>query len=202
MATHHPAQVSANGSAEFDPPESPHYVPLEWHQDVDNFDDDDAIAAEGDDWTYRICPVRGEADQVIGYRISGGDFESGDNVFGSSLIDGKPGERTLARAKAVADVDYAARYREADVLLNDALGGWEDDEGPRVHRNEHGYLVFRIDEPVDEIEVVTTLRDHSADYDPDARRVTVCLRTILPWVSGYGDALEALRHIVRRAQKA
>jgi hypothetical protein len=51
--------------------------------------------------------------------VVGGDDESGDE-FGSSLIGGEVGERTLAEAKTAAQADYGARYREADQVL-DAL---------------------------------------------------------------------------------
>ncbi|WP_158019429.1 hypothetical protein [Mycolicibacter sinensis] len=155
------------------------------------------MEAKGDDWTYRICPVRGNGDHILGYLVSGSDYESGAE-FGSSLIDGEPGELTLQGAKALAETDYADRYREAEGFLAGALEHWDGDNGPRYRRNEHGNILFQTDEPVDEVEVVATLKDFFDDYDPDAGRVTVCLRTILSWNDGCVDVLEELRGIVSK----
>lgn len=104
-------------------PVSPHYAALEWEPDTDYLDGDDGLAAEGDDWRYTIHPVHGADDEVIGYRVSGGDYESGSE-FGSSLVGGKIGELTLVEAKAAAARDYASRYREAEGFLDGLLDDW------------------------------------------------------------------------------
>ena len=186
------------GIAAIETPVSPYYRPLMWDQDFDNYDDDDAIAAQGDDWTYRSCPVRGDDDEVIGYRVSGGDWESGDE-FGSSLIGGDLGELTLAKAKAAALAHYASRYLEADQFLDDLLGDYEDDDGRRTRRNDQGRIVCRVDLPgVDEVEVVATLGDCRDGYDPNNRRVTLCLRTILACNGDRSLALDQLGRIIGR----
>ncbi|KGI66853.1 hypothetical protein EU78_04510 [Mycolicibacterium rufum] len=177
-------------------PLSPHYAPLQWESDADNLDDEDALAAASEDWTYRIAPIRGKGDHIIGYRVSGGDYESGDE-FGSALVGGEVGELTLDRAKAVADANYAARFREAEGFLDGLLADWDDDDGPRTRRNEHGRLVCRIGESgLDEVEVVATLRDYGDGYDADGRSYSVCLRTLLSYSSN-GDR-EGLVDEVRR----
>lgn len=177
-------------------PVSPHYAPLQWEPDTDNLDDHGALAAASEDWTYRIAPVRGNSDDIIGYRVSGGDYESGDE-FGSALVGREIGELTLDKAKAVADVDYASRFREAEGFLDGLLADWDDDDGPRTRRNEQGRLVCRIGEPgLNEVEVVATLRDYGDGYDADGLSVSVCLRTLLSYSSN-GDC-EALVDEVRR----
>jgi hypothetical protein len=170
-----------------------------WNEDPNNFDNDDAIAAEGHDWTYHICPVRGENDEVIGYQVAGGDFESGDHHFGSSLVDGEPGELTLQKAKASAQANYASRYLEADKFLDGLLGDWEDDDGLRTRWNELGRIMCRVDElEIGEVEVVATLQDYGDGYNAGNCRVTVCLRTILSWESDPGGLLDELHQIIRR----
>lgn len=155
---------------------APH-APLEWGDG----DDDDEITAQSDDWRYTITAVRGD-DTIIGYHISGGDIESGDD-FGSVQIDGHRGERTLEDAKAAAQADYAERYGEADQFLDDLLSYQEDDDGnPLAQRNGDGQLMLRIDEfGIQEVEVVATLRDYGDGYDVASRTVSVCLRTVLAY---------------------
>lgn len=100
-----------------DTPMAANYRPLEWSSDQNSLDAEQCLVAHGDDWTYRISPILGWDDEVIGYRIAGGDIESGEEGLGSSLIGGEPGELSLAKARAVAETNYAARYREAEVSL-------------------------------------------------------------------------------------
>lgn len=177
-------------------PVSPFYAPLRWDPDADNFDDDDALAANGEDWTYRIAPVRGKDDDIIGYRVSGGDYESSDE-FGSALVGGEIGELTLDKAKAAADAGYASRFREAEGFLDGLLSDWDDDDGPRIRRNEHGRIVCQIDEPgLDEVEIVATLRDYGDGYDANGRTVSVCLRTLLSY--SYNGDRDGLLDEVRR----
>ncbi|MBX9918561.1 MAG: hypothetical protein K2Y33_01830 [Mycolicibacterium frederiksbergense] len=160
-------------------PVSPHYSPLEWLNDEWNMDYEDAIAATGDDWTYQIWPVHSDSGSVMGYRVHGGDPESGCDL-GSALIDGERGEVNLEDAKATAQTDYASRYCEAEDFLNRVLGVASDDDGPLAHYNEQGRIVCRVDVPgMDEVEVVATLKDEFDDFDPDNRTVTVCLRTLM-----------------------
>lgn len=190
----------ATGKSEAATPVSPHYRPLEWGYDADDVDDEDAIAAQGEDWTYRVRPVRGADDEIIGYRISGGDIESGDHDFGSALIGGEIGELTLSGARGAAQADYAARYLEAEAFLGGLLLDWEDDDGPRTRVDEHGRFLCRVDESaVGEVEVVATLRDFGDRYDARDRRVTLCLRTILSYTGGYGDMLEDVGNLIRRS---
>ncbi|WP_197379983.1 hypothetical protein [Mycolicibacterium mengxianglii] len=178
-----------------DAPVSSNYAPLEWGEG----DDVDELSAWSDDWTYSITAVRRDDDTIIGYRISGGDVESGDD-FGSSLIDGERGERTLEEAKAAAQADYSGRYREADQFLDDLLGDWEDDGNPMTRRNDQGRIVCRVDEPgIDEVEVVSTLVDYGDGYDAKSRIVSVCLRTLLSF-SHNGDSyglVDDIHRIIR-----
>jgi hypothetical protein len=182
-----------------DQPISPHYAPLEWDRDTDYLDGDDCIEAQGDDWRYTISPVRGNNDEVIGFQVSGGDYETGDE-FGSSLIGGRVGEPTLIKAKAAAAEDYASRYREAEQFLDDLLDDWDDDDDrPRTRRNDRGRIVCRVDEPgIEEVEVVATLRDYDG-YNPGGRSVALSLRAILRY-SYNGDRdglLDELRRLIR-----
>jgi len=187
-------------SAVGDTPVSPYYAPLEWDQDADYLDGDDGLAAESDDWRYAIHPVHGKNDETIGYRVSGGDSESGAE-FGSSLIGGKVGELTLDRAKDAAAADYASRYCEAEHFLHGLLDDWDDDDGPRTRRSDQGRIVCRVDESgVEEVEVVATLRDYGDHYDVGSRTVALSLRTILGY-SDNGDReglLDWLRSLIRR----
>jgi hypothetical protein len=182
-------------------PVSPYYAPLWWQPDADNLDDDRSVAAQGEDWTYRIDPIRGEGDEIIGYRISGGDYESGAE-FGSARIDGEIGELTMAKAMVAADADYASRYLEAEGFLDGLLDDWDDDddEGPRTWRNAQGRIVCRVDEPgLDEVEVVATLQDYGDGYDATDRIVAVCLRTLLSYsYTGDRDALlDEIHRLIR-----
>lgn len=179
-----------------DAPVSSNYAPLDWGED----DDIDELSAWSDDWTYSITAVRRDDDAIIGYRISGGDIESGDDL-GSLLIEGERGERTLEEAKASAQADYAGRYREADQFLDDLLGDWEDDDGnPMTRRTDQGRIVCRVNEPgIDEVEVVSTLVDYGDGYDAKSRIVSVCLRTLLSF-SHHGDPgglVDDIHRIVR-----
>lgn len=177
-------------------PVSPHYAPLQWEPDADNLDDDGALAAQSEDWTYRIVPVRGGDDDIIGYRVSGGDYESGDE-FGSALVGGEIGEPTLEKAKLAADANYASRFREAEEFLDQLLGDWNDDEGQRTRRNERGRILYQVDEAgLDGVEVVATLRDYGDGYDADDRTVSVCLRTLLS--HSYNGDRDALVNEIRR----
>jgi hypothetical protein len=133
---------------------------------------------------------------IVGYRVSGGDYESGDE-FGSALIGGEIGESTLDKAKFAAEADYASRYREAEGFLDGLLADWDDDDGPRTRRNEKGRIECQIDEPgLEKVEVVATLRDYGDCYDANERSVSVCLRTLLSHSSN-GDR-EALVDEIRR----
>lgn len=190
----------AQGSA----PTSPHYGPLEWGPDADYLDGDDGIAAEGEDWRYTIHPVRGMDDEVIGYRVSGGDCETGSE-FGSALVGGSVGELTVVEAKMAAANDYASRYCEAEGFLDGLLDDWEDDDGPLSRRNPQGRIVCRVDEPgLKEVEVVATLQDYGDEYDAADQRVTVSLRTILGYNhNGDRDALlDEVRGLIRRQPRA
>lgn len=183
-------------------PVSPHYRQLQWVAD-DRDTDDDGLIAEGDDWTYSIGPVRQGADEVIGYRVSGGNNESGTTKFGSSLVGGMPGELTLEKAKAVAQQDYSSRYLEADRFLDGLLCDLADDDGPRTRRNDRGRIMCRIDDPgIDEVEVVSTLEDYGDGYDAVNRRVTICLRTLMICNSDPGVLLEVVDHILRRQARS
>jgi hypothetical protein len=161
------------------------YSRLVWDDDSESLAEDDVLKAQGDDWTYEISPICGVDGDVRGYRVSGGDVDSGD-AFGSSMIDGEIGELTLAEAKAVAETNYAARYLEAEVLLESL-----------IERDDQGKLVCRVDEPgLDKVEVVATLRDEGDFYDGRGH-VTVCLRTILSCGGDRSVLLDELRRIIR-----
>lgn len=99
-----------------DAPVAANYSPLQWDADRDSLEEDEALTAQGDDWRYEISPICGDFGEVLGYRVSGGDIDSGDQ-FGSSLINGEIGELTVAQAKAFAEANYADRYLEAEGLL-------------------------------------------------------------------------------------
>lgn len=180
-------------------PASPYYAPLEWNPDSDYLDADDGLAADGEDWRYTIEPIRDEDGHIVGYRVHGGDIDSGDEL-GSLKIDGQSGELTLEAAMAAANENYLDRYLEAETFLDDLLDGWEDEDGVLVRRNERGRLVCRVAEPgVEEVEVVATLRDYGEEYDADSRSVALCLRTILSF-SNNGDRealVDDLRRIIR-----
>lgn len=199
-------EIALNGATLTEPdnnemPVSPCYSPLEWDDDTSNLDVGDAIAAQSDDWQYNIWPVTGEGDEIIGYRVSGGDYESGSDL-GSSLIDGAPGELTLDAAKSTAQAHYASRYCEAEEFLNGLLDGLEDDDGPLTRHNEQGRSMCRVDPPgIDEVEVVATLRDEHDDYDVHDRQVTVCLRTLLSCNGDGAQLLEVIDFIIRRELK-
>lgn len=187
-----------HGSATMVTPVSPHYAPLEWDGDAVDPDEDDGIVAQGADWRYAIHPVCGTDGVVIGYRVWGGDYESGEE-FGSSLIGGEPGELTIVNAKAAASADYRSRYLEAEHFLDNLLDDWNDDDGPRTRRNDQGRIVCRVDEPgITEVEVVATLRDYDG-YDASGRIVAVSLKTILSFTYN-GDRnslLDELRRLIR-----
>jgi hypothetical protein len=143
--------------------------------------------------------VRGNNDEIIGFQVSGGDYESGAD-FGSKLIGGRIGELTLVKAKAAAAEDYASRYREAEQFLDELLDNWDDDDRPRTRRTDRGCLLCRVDEPsIEEVEVVATLRDCDS-YDVGGRSIALSLRTILSY-SYNGDReglLDELRRLIRR----
>ena len=161
------------------------YSQLVWDSDAESLEEGDVLKAQGDDWTYEISPIYGDDGEVRGYRVSGGDIDSGD-TFGSSMIDGEFGELTLAKAKTAAEAHYAARYLEAEALL----------EG-LAERDERGKLVCQVDESgVNKVEVVSTLRDEGDYYDVRGR-VTICLRTILSCGGDRGVLLDELRRIIR-----
>lgn len=192
-------EKNINGAIEIEEPVSPHYGQLRWHIDEWNSDDEDAIVAETDDWSYHVWAVRGDDETVIGYRVDGGDNESGDE-FGSLVIEGQAAEAALDEAKTAAQANYAFRYREAEGFLDELLDDFVDDSGPRTHRNEQGRIICRVDDlSVDEVEVVATLRDYFDDYDPPARRVTVCLRTVLSCGGDRSLLLEVVTDLVREA---
>jgi len=187
-----------HGRAARESPVSPHDAPLEWEPDTDYLDGDDGLAAEGDDWRYTIHPVHGTDDEVIGYRVSGGDYESGSE-FGSALVGGKVGELTLVEAKAAAAKDYASRYCEAEGFLDGLLDDWEDDDGPLTRQNDQGHLVCRVDLPgLEEVEVVATLRDYDG-YSSSGQRVSLSLRTILSYSynGDPGGLLDQVRRLIR-----
>ena len=164
---------------------APNYSQLVWGGDLESLDEDDVLKAQGDDWTYEISPICGDGGEVRGYRVSGGDIDSGD-AFGSSMIGGEIGELTLAKAKTAAEAHYAARYLEVEALLAGLVG-----------RDDQGKLVCQVDEPgVDKVEVVASLRDE-ADYYDGRGRVTVCLRTILSCGGDRGVLLDELHRIIR-----
>jgi hypothetical protein len=198
----HGQAVTSERLAASNPPISPHYAPLEWDRDVDHLDGDDSIEARGDDWQYTISPVCGSDQEVIGFRVSGGDYETGDE-FGSSLIGGRVGELTLAKAKAAADADYASRYREAEQFLDDLLDDWDDDDyRPRTRRNDSGRIVCRVDSPdVEEVEVVATLGD--SKYNVGGLSLALSLRTILSYTySGDRDGLlDEMHRLIRIATR-
>lgn len=104
---------------------------LIWDRDAQSLDDDDYLEAQGDDWRYIIHPLHGPDGRTVGYRISGGDNDSSEEI-GSSIIDGKKGELTLPKAKAAAEANYASRYREAEQFLDELLDGWEDEMAFRL----------------------------------------------------------------------
>lgn len=174
--------VAPRAAAAGDDQMASNYSPLQWDNDARSLMQGEVITAQSDDWTYEVSPICGDDDEVIGYRVTGGDFESGDR-FGSSLIRGEIGEFTLSDAKAAAEANYAARYREAEDLLADLC-----------ERDEYGRLVCQLDETgVEKVGVVATLRDWGDRYNADGT-VTICLRTIL---TCSGDP-SVLRDEVRR----
>lgn len=180
-------------------PVSWHFAPLVWVHDADYFDGDDALEAAGDDWQYKIHPVHESAGGIIGYQVSGGDYESSDQI-GSAEVGGKRGELSLTGAKAAAEANYASRYCEAERFLDDLLDAWGDEYGPRTYRNEQGRIVCRVDESgIDEVEVVVSLRDYADGYDAARRSASVSLRTVLSF-SHHGDPgglVDDLRRLIR-----
>lgn len=177
-------------------PSSPCYTPLEWEADGDYLDGDDGIAAQGDDWRYNIHPVHDDDGTTVGYRVSGGDFESGTTDFGTALVKGKIGELSIDKAKAVAEADYRTRHLEVEQFLTTLLDAYEDDDGVRTRRTDAGQFLCRVDESgVDEVEVAATLSDWDG-YDPGSRTAILSLRTILIYYNN-GDR-EALLDEVRR----
>lgn len=194
----HPGSSHASDSAQ-EEPSSPCYAPLEWESDSEYLDGDDGLAAQGDDWRYTIHPVLDDEGATIGYRVSGGDFESGTTDFGAALVAGEIGELSIAKAKAVAEADYRTRHLEVEQFLTTLLDGYEDDDGIRTRRTEAGQLSCRVNESgVDEVEVAATLSDWD-DYDPGSRTAILSLRTILvSYNNGDRDALlDEIRRLIR-----
>lgn len=193
----HPGSSHASDSAQKEP-SSPCYAPLEWESDSEYLDGDDGLAAQGDDWRYTIHPVLDDEGATIGYRVSGGDFESGTTDFGTALVAGEIGELSIDSAKAVAEADYRTRHLEVQQFLTTLLDGYEDDDGVRTRRTDAGQILCRVNESgVDEVEVVASLSDWD-DYDPGSRVALLSLRTILiSYNNGDRDALlDEIRRLI------
>lgn len=171
---------------------------LIWDRDIDSIDAEAILEAQSDDWRYAIYPVVGPGGDIIGYHVTGGDNDESDDL-GSVMIDGKRGELTLADARAAAEANYADRYGEAEQLLDDLLGDWDDD-GTSTSRNDDGRIICRTNDPdVDGVQVVVTLQDYADAYDSATRRAFVCLRTVLSY-SYNGDAgglIDFVRQLIR-----
>lgn len=179
-------------------PVSPHYRPLEWGRNEPDPDPDDEITADGDDWTYRIAPIISDEESVIGYRVSGGDYESGSDL-GTELIDGARGERTLEGAKAAAEEDYASRYVEVEGLLHNTLDGYEDESGNRTHVNKQGRVVCPVSVPgLTEVKIVVTLVDEADSYDAVNSQLTLCLRTLIRCDGDPGLLVENIEFYIAR----
>lgn len=171
---------------------------LIWERDIDSIDADAILEAQGEDWRYAIYPALGPDGDTVGYHVTGGDNDSGDDI-GSVIIHGKKGELTLAEAKAAAEANYADRVREAEQLLDDLLGDWDDD-GTQTRRSDDGRIIcLANDLDIDGVESVVTLQDYVDTYDSATRRATVCLRTVLSY-SDSGDAgglVDFVRQLIR-----
>jgi hypothetical protein len=151
---------------------------LDWELDEECPDcdgDDDALTAQAsdDDWTYHICPIRGDGGEIVGYRVSGGDTESGERL-GFFQPGGELVKPTLAEAKAAAEASYAERFNEVDGFLDAFLDNGQDD-GLHIWRD--GAVFCQIDESdPDGIQIDVTLKDYGDSGGHGA--VTLCFRTI------------------------
>ncbi len=148
----------------------------EWDEECPHCDGEkDTLAAQasGDDWIYCICPIRKDGGEIIGYRVSGGDVESGE-MLSFFQPSGQLIKPTLAKAKATAEASYAERFAEVDGFLDAFLDKGQDD-GLHIWRD--GAVFCQIDESdPDGIQVDVTLKDYGDSGGYGA--VTLCFRTI------------------------
>jgi hypothetical protein len=165
----------------------------EWDEDCPDCDgDDDALTAQAsdDDWTYHICPIRGVGGEIVGYRVTGGDAESGERL-GFLQPSGELIKPTLAQAKSAAEASYAERFNEIGGFLDDFLDNGQND-GLHIWR-DGGTVFCQIDESdPDGIQIEVTLEDYGDSGGYGA--VTLCFRTI----SGCMGDRRALVDEVRR----
>jgi hypothetical protein len=163
----------------------------DWDEECPDCDrDEDALTAQwlDDDWTYHICPIRGDGGEIVGYRVSGGDAESGD-MLGFLQSSGELVKPNLAEVKAAAEASYRERINEVDGFLDEFLDNGQDD-GLHIWRD--GAVFCQIDESdPDGIQIDVTLKDYrdSGGYGS----VTLCFRTI----SGCMGDRPALTEVVR-----
>ena len=122
---------------------------LSWSDDdLSRFSDNaDAIVAEDGDRTFHVWPVRGDVDEILGYRIVLDISESGDSFLGSVEIQGELGELTLHDAKAVADAEGESLLDELQLALRAVVSGWKDRAGNlRVRFDSTGGMFYPVGE--------------------------------------------------------
>lgn len=158
----------------------------EWSEYSEN---EDAIVAEDGDRKFHIWPVRGDDDEIFGYRIEVGNLESGYRSLGSAEIQGDLGELTLHGAKAAAEAEVQSQLEEVNVALKALVSDWKDRAGnPRIRFDATGAMFYPVDESGDVEIRIFAGTDYEDRFDPAERSWMVGWDNLF----NHSDSLESL----------